>query len=53
MASSNILALNPDLPPLPYRPISRVTVRVDTCPFATDADNLTELRKMMRTRPLA
>jgi hypothetical protein len=53
MASSNILALNPDLPPLPYRPISRVTVRVDICPFATDADNLTELRKMITTRPLA
>jgi hypothetical protein len=48
----NILAHHPEIPPVPYRPSSRVIALDSTCPFATDADDLSQLRDDLLRIPL-
>lgn len=50
--ASNILAHQPELPPLAYRPSSRMVYLESTCPFATDADDLSQLRVDLLRKPL-
>lgn len=50
--SNNILAHQPDLAPLPYRPSSRMVHSESVCPFATDSDDLSQLRVELLKKPL-
>ena len=54
LTTASILSHNPDRPPLAYRPISKPNSakRSDACPFATDADDLAEMRKRILSSPL-
>ncbi len=51
---SDIISHNPDRVPLPHRPIMKAgsAKRPEICPFATDADDLDDMRRRILMNPL-
>ena len=51
---SDIISHYTDRPPLPYRPITKAgsARKPDFCPFATDADDLKDMRRRIMMNPL-
>ncbi len=51
---SDIISHNSERPPLPYRPITKAgsARKPDFCPFATDADDLKDMRRRILKNPL-
>jgi hypothetical protein len=52
LGKRSIISHDPHLPPLPYRPQTRTVERPTSCPFATDADDLAEMRRRLLRTPL-
>jgi len=52
--TSDVITHNSDRPPLPYRPIMKVgsARKPEFCPFATDADDLDDMRRRILMNPL-
>ena len=52
--TSDVISHNPDRVPLPHRPIMKAgsAKRPDICPFATDADDLDDMRRRILMNPL-
>ena len=49
----NMLAHDPDMPPIPYRPLGRQNRKNEkNCPFATDNDDLETMRRQILQNPL-